>query len=202
MSNATAHSAQSHAAAQKTEVAAAQLRGASPLLVVLFAVYLVLLAWIILWKLDVPFIGAGGIGHVKLVPFVASGSDTASEPLEVAANFLFFLPFGMYLGLLRPSRPLWKHAGAIAVASLLLEISQYVLAVGSSDVTDVIANTAGGAVGVVVIAFLQPGRGVKTRVVTRICLVGTTLAVLACLAFFASPLHFGPRDVPLAHSLQ
>lgn len=199
----------SHATAQKHPTArngageaSGRLGRASHPLVVLFAVYVILLAWIILWKLEVPFIGAVGTGHIKLVPFVASGPDTASEPLEVAANLLFFLPFGMYLGLLRPSWSRWKHAGAIAAASLLLEVSQYVLAVGSSDVTDVIANTAGGAVGVLAIGFLRRGRKVNTTVVTRVCLVGTTLAVVACLVFFASPLHFGPRDVPLTHSVR
>ncbi|MFC9559610.1 VanZ family protein [Agromyces sp. NPDC056965] len=191
----------SHATARNGDVAASgQHRGTSPLLVLLFAVYLVLLAWIILWKLEVPFLGAGGLRHVKLVPFVASGSDTASEPLEVAANFLLFVPFGAYLVLLRPSWPLWKHVGALAGASLLLEIGQYALAVGSSDATDVIANTSGGITGLFVTALLTRRLGASTIVVTRICLVGTAVTVLACLAFFASPLHYGQRDVPPAHS--
>ena len=35
----------------------------------------------------------------------------------------------------------------IAGISLLLEITQYILAIGSSDITDLITNTAGGLLG-------------------------------------------------------
>ena len=63
--------------------------------VVLFTVYLVLLAWIVLWKLGVPW--AGGISRViKLVPFVPSGDEGASAPFEVVANFALFIPLGVY----------------------------------------------------------------------------------------------------------
>jgi hypothetical protein len=40
--------------------------------------------------------------------------------------------------------PLRKTAGAVAGASLVLEVSQYVLAVGSSDITDLLVNIAAG----------------------------------------------------------
>ena len=168
------------------------------LLAALFAVYLVLLGWVILWKLEDPFIGMGDLRHIKLVPFAADGTYDASSPLEVVANIVLFLPFGAYVALLRPAQSLWKHAGTIAAASLLLEAGQYVLRVGSSDITDVIANTIGGLTGVLVIVLMRRAGRLRVSRTARICLVGTVLAVLACLVFFASPVHYVLKDVPLA----
>lgn len=172
------------------------------LLVVLFVVYLVLLAWVVLWKLEVPFIGMGDLRHIKLVPFAANGIYDASSPLEVVANIVLFLPFGAYSALLRPAQPLWKHAGTIASASLLLEVGQYLLRTGSSDITDIIANTIGGLTGVLVIALIRRAGTLRITVAARIFLAGTILAVLACLASFASPVHYVQQDVSPAHAPQ
>lgn len=38
-------------------------------LVALFVVYLVLLSWVVLWKLEVPYVGGGALRRIKLVPF-------------------------------------------------------------------------------------------------------------------------------------
>jgi len=172
------------------------------LLPLLFAAYLVLLTWLVLWKLGVPWAGDAGQRVVKLVPFVATAHAGASEPVEVALNLVIFLPFGVYLGLLAPSWPWWRVAGALAGASLALEVAQYVLAVGSSDVTDVVVNTVGGLAGLGVVALAR--RTLRARaatVVTRWCAAGTVLAVLAAGLFVASPVSFSgppPGDVAVA----
>lgn len=159
-----------------------------PLLVALFVVYLVLLVWVVLWKLEVPWVGDDRV--VKLVPFVATPDAGASSNVEVAANLALFLPFGVYLGLLRPAWPWWLAGGAVGAASAVLEGAQFVLAVGRTDVTDVVANTAGGLAGLVVLGLVHrslPGRA--TRVLTTACSLGTVV-VLACVALYlASPLH-------------
>ena len=73
------------------------------LLVMLFVIYLALLTWIVLWKLQIPYLGWRGMRHIKLVPFPPTARAGASEPLEVAVNVLLFVPFGLYLTLLAPS---------------------------------------------------------------------------------------------------
>ena len=159
-------------------------------LVALFAVYLVLLGWVVLWKLEVPWVGEAGWRIVKLVPFVATDSAGASTRFDVVANLALFVPFGLYLGLLAPSWRWWRAAATFAAASLGLEVAQYVLAVGSSDLTDVVVNTAGGLVGLAV------ARRVSAAALTRACAIGTVLAVLAGALVVASPLRFGPpQDV-------
>ncbi|MFE7405038.1 VanZ family protein [Isoptericola sp. NPDC057559] len=165
-----------------------------PLLILLFAAYLALVTWTVLWKLDVPFTGEAGQRVVKLVPFAATAHAGASDPVEIVLNLLIFLPFGVYLGLLVPAWPWWKVAGALAGASALLEVAQYVLAVGSSDVTDVVVNTAGGLAGLGVVALARRALRARTAgVVTRWCAAGTALALLAAGLFAASPVRLtGP----------
>ncbi|MEV0842035.1 VanZ family protein [Actinocatenispora sera] len=166
------------------------------LLVALFVVYLGLLCWLVLWKLEPPHLGDGTLRHVKLIPFSPDGGLDPNSPQEVAANLLMFVPFGLYLRLLAPARPWWQAAVVVAAASLALETTQYVLAIGWSDVTDVITNTAGGVAGIALTALVRRRLRARTaRVMTRICLIGTVLALLATGLFVASPLHYAPmRD--------
>ena len=167
--------------------------------VALFVVYLVILVWTVLWKLEVPW--TGGDTMVKLVPFVAAGGAGASAPVEVVANLVLFIPLGIYLGLLAPRWPWWVAAVTIAGASVALEVTQYVLAVGRSDTTDVIVNTVGGLVGLGLLALARHTLAARTAtVMTQICSIATVLALLGGGLYLASPwqpVHV--RDVgPLA----
>lgn len=166
------------------------------LLGALFLVYLVLLTWVVMWKLEMPWVG-GGVRNVKLVPFVAgSNGDGASQPIEVWANLLLFVPFGVYLRLLAPSwSPLSVTALAVGVSGAM-EAAQFVLTVGRTDSSDVIANTAGTVVGMLVVALAHHGiGGPARRLVTGACTVGTAFALAACAMFVAGPIRYGPPDV-------
>ncbi len=155
-------------------------------LVTLFVVYLVILVWTVLWKLEIPW--TGGDTMVKLVPFIAAGGAGANAPVEVVANLVLFIPLGIYLGLLAPRWPWWAAAGTIAGASVALEVTQYVLAVGRSDTTDVIVNTLGGLVGLGLLALARHTLAARTAtVMTQICSIATVLALLGGGLYLASP---------------
>ena len=107
-----------------------------------------------------------------------------------------FVPFGLYIGLLAPLWPWWQVAGAAVGTSLLLEVAQYGFAVGSSDVTDVIVNAAGGFAGFGLLALPRHRFQARTTaVMTRVCSIGTVLALIVIGIFIASPLRYGPREV-------
>ena len=160
----------------------------------MFVTYLVLLTWVVLWKLEIPFVGDGTERQVKLVPFVATARAGASAPVEVLANVMIFVPFGVDLGLLAPSICWWRLAGMIAGASLTLEIVQYLLTVGRSDLTDVVANTAGGVRGLALVGLVRlRWRDGARAVMTRVCAAVTVLSVAAVGLLVVSPLHYGPR---------
>lgn len=173
-------------------------RGSRALTIAFFAVYLAMLAWIILWKLEIPWVGAGPPRPIKLVPFAATRWSDANTPLEVLVNLLLFVPFGLYLGLLAPSRRRrhwWLVAAAAAGSSLLLETAQYALAVGKADTTDLIVNTAGALFGFWLLAPLRRRFGRRAdAAILRACVIGTALVVLAGVLFAASPLHYSEQD--------
>jgi glycopeptide antibiotics resistance protein len=170
---------------------------------VLFVVYLVLLVWIVLWKLEVPWVGGGAQRQIKLVPFVRTADAGPTAPFDLVANIALFAPFGLYLGLLAPSWRWWRVAAVLVGASLALEVAQYVLAVGRSDITDVIVNTAGGLAGFALLVMARRRYQARTAaVMTRFCVVGTVLAVVAVAVFVALPLRLAsPRNVATASTL-
>ncbi|KQZ85147.1 hypothetical protein ASD56_01915 [Microbacterium sp. Root166] len=160
----------------------------SALTATLFAVYLAVLTWLVVFKLQLPHIGPDSARALKLIPFVATSSAGASATWEVLANIVVFVPFGVYLGLLVPSWPWWKAAGAAAGASAALEVAQFVLATGKTDVTDILMNAAGGLAGfglalVTRRAFAGRAAGALTGVLT----MGTVLVLLAAATVVLGP---------------
>lgn len=157
-------------------------------LTLLLAAYLVWLVWLVLWKLHLPFIGRDDMRGVKLIPFVAGHGFGASSPAEVVANVLVFLPLGVYLGALAPAWSGWRVLGAAVGLSAALETVQFVTAVGSSDVTDVLANGAGALVGVALLALARRRLGPRSVVV--VAAVGALATAVAALATAAMVLSF------------
>ena len=154
---------------------------------------------VVLWKLEVPWVGSGELRLIKLVPFLPSAEAGASAAREVVANVLLFVPFGLYLDLLAPSWSWRKVTGVVVGSSLVLEVAQYGFAVGSSDVTDVIVNAAGGLAGLGLLALARRRFQARTAaVMTRACTIGTVLALVAVVLFIASPLRYGPREAAVA----
>ena len=163
------------------------------LLPAMFAVYLVLLGWIILWKLEVPHVGDGSLRVVKLVPFIANGDAGASAPLEIVVNVLLFVPLGAYLGPLAPAMRWGRAAMTILGVCLALEALQYALALGSSDITDLIANTTGGLIGFGMVVLVRRAKGSNAAgLLARACITVTVVLAVLVVLFMLSPLRFAP----------
>ena len=116
-------------------------------LIILLAVYSAALTWIILFKMAVRLddVGFGTVRAWNLIPFRYS-EETSFHLTEVLENVIAFVPLGVYLGMLKTVA--WKAILIGAAASVTLEALQFALGIGASDVTDVITNTAGTAIGV------------------------------------------------------
>ena len=133
----------------------------------LFAVYLAFLAWIVLLKGQFSLDVAGTMRSVNLVPLAgATVINGAADYREAVENLVAFVPFGLYLGMLAGRQPLWRGIAAVAAVSLGFEVLQFAFAMGASDVTDLIANTAGGALGLGLYAlarraFRSDGRALR-----------------------------------------
>ncbi len=117
-----------------------------------FALYIVLLVWLIIFKLEPKFWTFPKTGRsLNLIPFVASMMQNGGISLsEIVYNALFFLPLGMYLSFLNVTKKAW-HGILIGFAvSIAFEAVQFVFKIGASDITDVIMNTLGTAIGVLI----------------------------------------------------
>lgn len=160
-------------------------------LALLFAVWLVLLVWLVLWKFHAPYLGRDDQRAIKLVPFVPVGDFGASAPYEVLANLLLFVPLGVYLALLAPSWRWHRIALVAAGASLALEVTEWIIAVGSSDITDVIVNTAGALAGIGLVDLARRRLGTRLPRIATGVLTGLTL-----LAFVVIGIHIASFPAP------
>ena len=80
------------------------------------------------------------------IPFYYS-KGTNTHLKEVLYNIIVFVPLGVYLQIFKED---WKKATKCLVVigiSFLFEVVQFIFAIGTSDVTDLIGNTLGGIIG-------------------------------------------------------
>ena len=98
-----------------------------------------------MFKLQFSLNSLDKIRNINLIPFYYE-NNVSFHFREVIENVIIFIPLGIYLkmiGIDNKKTILFGFA-----VSLLLEVSQYVLSVGASDITDVITNTLGALIGV------------------------------------------------------
>ena len=138
----------------------------SKALLVVFGIYLALLVWCILFKFALRPEEIPHLRGINLIPYAASvvvnGKVQISEIIE---NMLVFLPF-LASGL-----------------SLFFEVTQYIFAIGASDITDVIDNTLGAVIGILL--YLGMKKIWKEKTGKIITILGAVLEVLfLALLFF------------------
>jgi len=121
----------------------------------LFAIYLIVLFWILLLKLGVRF-SYMGKRSVNLIPFSdflhSNGKINTGETM---LNVLIFVPLGLYAGLLF-KRWTWRNkVFFFFLVSLLFEGLQYILKIGAFDTTDMITNLLGGITGLLIFKGIE-----------------------------------------------
>ena len=111
--------------------------------------YAVMLVWIILFKMDVSLENLGQMRSVNLMPFAQSVIVNGKLDFsEIIQNVLAFVPLGVLVYTIWQEKSWYFKLGGIVLTSVVLEVMQYVLGVGASDITDVITNTLGGMMGI------------------------------------------------------
>lgn len=145
--------------------------------------YIAMLTWIIVFKMQFSFAALPDMRNINLIPFGASLIVNGKlQYSEIFQNAAAFVPFGVFMHVLMQDRPFWKQVLPIAVASFLFETAQYVFAIGASDITDLIANTAGGLLGIGIAAAIGKAFGEKqVKIINTACLIGAvSLSALIC----------------------
>lgn len=150
---------------------------------ILAAVYLILLTWIILFKLQFSFSDLPHIRSINLIPFHASVIVNGTIDFdEIINNFLVFLPVGLYTCMLKPHWNLLRKIAPAFFLSLFYEALQYIFAIGATDITDLISNTLGGCAGVLLFVLLEKLLKKNTLRILNIAAVLCTIVVIAFIS--------------------
>ncbi|MFJ7853387.1 VanZ family protein [Peribacillus frigoritolerans] len=149
----------------------------------LLAVYLFALTWIIVFKMQFSFQGLPDFREINLNPFAGSANvNNQIDFKEIIYNVLAFIPFGIYISMLKSNWSFLKRITVIAGVSLLFEGLQFIFAIGASDITDFMGNTLGGIIGVgVYIVFYKLFSTKATKILNVLASIGTICIVVLLL---------------------
>ena len=144
---------------------------------VLFVIYVIALFWILLFKLGVQFSYMED-RSVNLIPFRQAFSNGRIDVVEILLNVVIFVPLGMYAGVLFKRWNFGNNLFFFFLTSLLFEALQFVLRVGAFDVTDSIANTLGGLIGLIIFQTIEKLFNDSAKAQKFINIVAATATVL------------------------
>lgn len=144
----------------------------------LLVIYLFAMNWIILFKMQfslTSLLQVTNFRSINLVPFV--GTAVYNNQLhfsEIFYNILIFVPFGIYISILKPYWLFLLKLAPIAGVSLLFETLQYIFIIGGSDITDFLANTLGGIIGILIfLIFKKLFKNKATKLLILLAILGT-----------------------------
>lgn len=150
--------------------------------IILCVIYLLLLASIILFKLPFYSASADGIRVINLIPLQGSFDENGAILLrEIIYNIILFIPFSVYICMLKGEWPFMKKVLPIIGLTVAFEVIQFVFAIGRSDITDILGNTFGGIIGIGIYAFLF--KIFKSRTVKIVNILALVLTVCVVLRF-------------------
>lgn len=157
--------------------------------IVLLIIYLLILSWIILFKMQFSFSAIGHIRQINLIPFGSSVIVNGRIDFnEIINNAIAFIPVGAYFSLLFRNKSTLKVIGSVFALSLAYETLQFIFAIGASDITDLISNTSGGLIGMAAVYALSVVLKDKThKILNRIAFVCTIVVVVfLCFLLFVN----------------
>ncbi len=151
------------------------------LLYFVMVVYAVILLVLVFGK-------GGGTRSLNIIPFHTIAGYLHFNPFlavsNLVGNVVLFLPMGLYFALLDTSARKWRCLLWAALVSVGIELSQYIFALGTTDVDDVILNVLGASLGILCYGLLKRWLKVKTAhtvTVLSLAFAGLFLVVAICL---------------------
>ncbi|MCB2314266.1 VanZ family protein [Clostridium tagluense] len=148
----------------------------------LMIVYLLILTWIIVFKMQFSIQELDHFHDINLIPFhesVIVNNRIAFS--EIYKNIIVFVPFGLYVSMVKRDWSFLKKVAPIVIVSLFYEVVQFIFKIGASDITDLIGTTLGGIIGIVIYLVLR--RLFKTdfktnKILNIIAFIGTICVVI------------------------
>lgn len=124
---------------------------------------------------ELVFFSRGTYRNVNLVPFDMIKAQGYS--VNVWGNVLMFIPLGIYAAYYSRKVNVVKVLLFVVGASVFIEVVQYVFKRGATDIDDVILNTAGGAMGLVLYGLCVAIFRKRERANVAIQVVGTVIGL-------------------------
>ena len=149
------------------------------LTIVLFMIYVLALIWIILLKLQFSFTEIDRVRSINLIPLQGSVIINGIVSLnEIFDNIIVFIPFGIYINMLKNKWSFIQKVLPIISVSLTFEVLQFIFAIGRTDITDLLGNTLGGIIGIFIYAVLLKIFKNKTiKIINTVALISTVCAL-------------------------
>lgn len=150
--------------------------------------YLLALIWVIVFKSEFSIKDLPQIRNINLIPFsqpaIVNGK---ADVREIILNVVAFIPYGLFIHALIDEMSILKKILIIFATSFVFELIQYIFAIGASDITDIISNTSGGVIGLVIsilMAKLLKDNWLKCiNIISTVCAAMlTSLVVILFLA--------------------
>ena len=162
---------------------------------VLFIIYLVVLFWILLFKLGVQFTYMGN-RRVNLIPFseflISKGRINVGE---IVLNVVIFVPLGIYAGILFKKWTWRNKLFFFFLVSLMIEVLQLIFKIGAFDITDIITNVIGAIIGLLIYEAIEKlfNNSVRSqKFINTIAAIGTVIMIslLLLLKLNMLPIRF------------
>jgi glycopeptide antibiotics resistance protein len=119
--------------------------------------------------------------------YISSSSETLRGLAfgNVVGNIVIFIPLGIYLPLFKKDKRVVDNLIFIFIVSLFVEIIQWLLGIGVSDIDDIILNCLGGWIGILgykfLLSILRDEKKVHTAIAIPAAIVG--LPIILYLLF-------------------
>ena len=146
---------------------------------ILFAVYFLILVWILLFKMSFSLDELYKSRSINLIPFMGSVVVNGRIYInEIIDNILVFIPLGIYICMLKEDWSILRKISVGFFISLGIEVLQFILAIGATDITDLLGNTLGGILGIgVFYLFSKLFKNKTNKIINTLALIATILLV-------------------------
>ncbi len=142
-------------------------------------IYLIILYWIVLFKMRTDFSDRPWIRQIILTPFHRKDISTLSKFAEALGNGVLMLPLGVYVSMFFKKMRFLEKVCIFFAVSFSFEIIQYVFWWGYTELTDIILNTFSGALGIWVYNIFRKTFKKRYIIFLNICVwLGTICAMI------------------------
>ena len=151
--------------------------------------YLLALIWVIVFKMEFSIKDFPQIRNINLIPFSQPAIVNGKADIgEIFLNVIAFIPYGLFLHTLMDKKSILKKILLIFATSFVFELIQYIFSIGASDITDIISNTLGGIIGLVIsilmVKLLKDNWVKSINIISIVC--AALLTALFVILFLAN----------------